>query len=59
MGNHLFPIKGINKDFDEIFMAEDHDLCAKPKQHKLKILFQVYLHWEWNYTPRDQPYLPQ
>ena len=41
IGNHLFPIKGINKDFDEIFMAEDHDLCAKPKQHKLKILFYL------------------
>ena len=39
MGNQLFPIKTIDKDFDEIFMAEDYDLCAKPKQHKLKILF--------------------
>ena len=39
LGNQLFPIKTIDKDFDEIFMAEDYDLCAKPKQHKLKILF--------------------
>ena len=41
MGNQLFPIKTIDKDFDEIFMAEDYDLCAKPKQHKLKILFYL------------------
>ena len=39
LGNQLFPINKINKDFDEIFMAEDNDLCSKPRQHKLKILF--------------------
>ena len=41
LGNQLFPIDSINKDFDEIFMAEDYDLCAKPRQHKLKILYYL------------------
>ena len=39
LGNQLFPIDEIKKlDTDQIFMAEDYNLCTYEKHHKLKIL---------------------
>jgi deoxyribodipyrimidine photolyase-related protein len=39
LGNQLFPIDEIKKlDTNQIFMAEDYNLCTYEKHHKLKIL---------------------
>jgi len=39
LGNQLFPIDEIKKlDANQIFMAEDYNLCTYEKHHKLKIL---------------------
>ena len=39
LGNQLFPIDEIKKiDINQIFMAEDYNLCTYEKHHKLKIL---------------------
>ena len=39
LGNQLFPISEIKKvNSNQIFMAEDYDLCTYEKHHKLKIL---------------------
>tara|TARA_B100000575_G_scaffold172027_1_gene137798 strand:+ start:1368 stop:2864 length:1497 start_codon:yes stop_codon:yes gene_type:complete len=39
LGNQLFPIDEIKKlDTNQIFMAEDFNLCTYEKHHKLKIL---------------------
>ena len=39
LGNQLFPLDEIKKlNTNQIFMAEDYDLCTYEKHHKLKIL---------------------
>ncbi len=39
LGNQLFPTNEIKKlDTNQIFMAEDYNLCTYEKHHKLKIL---------------------
>ena len=39
LGNQLFPTDEIKKlDTNQIFMAEDYNLCTYEKHHKLKIL---------------------
>ncbi len=39
LGNQLFPIDEIKKlDTNQIFMAEDYNLCTYEKHHKLKIV---------------------
>ena len=39
LGNQLFPLEEIKKlDINQIFMAEDYNLCTYEKHHKLKIL---------------------
>ncbi|RPF90619.1 MAG: cryptochrome/photolyase family protein [Rhizobiales bacterium TMED168] len=39
LGNQLFPISEIKRtNPNQIFMAEDYDLCTYEKHHKLKIL---------------------